>query len=188
MPVRFLQRTELDRMAGNAAHQGVVAVTSAKQYSDLDDVVGAKRGQYSLRGRARWRGRSAQSGGNPAHCRRRGSRRRRHSRTPRRPVYRDRDQSFRRSERAFADCQSHEHRAHGGRTERAQYLDGWARRTRQANLRRARLQHGLRAGAGRRRQGSARSGEEEVRFPGFDSDAGEGSFAECFGRGGGRAV
>jgi 23S rRNA (guanosine2251-2'-O)-methyltransferase len=48
VPVRFLQRTELDRMAGNAAHQGVVAVTSAKQYSDLDDVVGGKRGQYSL--------------------------------------------------------------------------------------------------------------------------------------------
>jgi 23S rRNA (guanosine2251-2'-O)-methyltransferase len=48
VPVRFLQRTELDRMAGNAAHQGVVAVTSAKQYSDLDDVVGAKRGEYSL--------------------------------------------------------------------------------------------------------------------------------------------
>src|SRR5271169_360944 len=48
VPVRFLQRTELDRLAGNAAHQGVVAVTSAKQYSDLDDVVGAKRGQYSL--------------------------------------------------------------------------------------------------------------------------------------------
>ena len=48
VPVRFLQRTELDRMAGNAAHQGVVAVTSAKQYSDLDDVIGGKRGQYSL--------------------------------------------------------------------------------------------------------------------------------------------
>lgn len=48
VPVRFLQRTELDRMAGNAAHQGVVAVTSAKQYSDLDDVIGAKRGQFSL--------------------------------------------------------------------------------------------------------------------------------------------
>jgi 23S rRNA (guanosine2251-2'-O)-methyltransferase len=48
VPVRFLQRIELDRMAGNSAHQGVVAVTSAKQYSDLDDVVGAKRGQYSL--------------------------------------------------------------------------------------------------------------------------------------------
>src|SRR5271156_6453480 len=48
VPVKFLTRTELDRMAGTAAHQGVVAVTSAKQYSDLDDVVGAKRGQYSL--------------------------------------------------------------------------------------------------------------------------------------------
>ncbi|HKH98875.1 MAG TPA: 23S rRNA (guanosine(2251)-2'-O)-methyltransferase RlmB [Candidatus Sulfotelmatobacter sp.] len=48
VPVRFVARTELDRMAGNAAHQGVVAVTSAKQYSDLDDVVGGKRGQYSL--------------------------------------------------------------------------------------------------------------------------------------------
>src|SRR3979409_383755 len=48
VPVRFLSRVELDRMAGNAAHQGVVAVTSAKQYNDLPDVVAAKRGQYSL--------------------------------------------------------------------------------------------------------------------------------------------
>src|ERR1700751_837798 len=48
VPVRFLQRTELDRMAGNAAHQGVVAVTSAKQYNDLNDLIGAKRGKYSL--------------------------------------------------------------------------------------------------------------------------------------------
>jgi 23S rRNA (guanosine2251-2'-O)-methyltransferase len=48
VPVRFLQRTELDRMAGNAAHQGVVAVTSAKQYSDLADVIAAKRGDYSV--------------------------------------------------------------------------------------------------------------------------------------------
>ena len=46
--VRFLSRPELDRMAGNNAHQGVVAVTSAKQYNDLDDVVAAKRGHYSL--------------------------------------------------------------------------------------------------------------------------------------------
>src|SRR5207253_4228932 len=30
------------------ATQGVVAITSAKQYNDLDDVVAAKRGQYSL--------------------------------------------------------------------------------------------------------------------------------------------
>jgi 23S rRNA (guanosine2251-2'-O)-methyltransferase len=48
IPVRFLQRTELDRMAGNAAHQGVVAVTSAKQYNDLEDVIAAKRDKYSL--------------------------------------------------------------------------------------------------------------------------------------------
>src|SRR5436309_6560682 len=46
--LRFVSRPELDRMAGNNAHQGVVAVTSAKQYNDLDDVVAAKRGEYSL--------------------------------------------------------------------------------------------------------------------------------------------
>src|SRR6266704_2965391 len=48
VPVRFLSRVELDRMAGSGSHQGVVAVTSSKQYSDLDDVIAAKRGQYSL--------------------------------------------------------------------------------------------------------------------------------------------
>jgi 23S rRNA (guanosine2251-2'-O)-methyltransferase len=48
VPVRFLHRAELDRMAGNAAHQGVVAVTSAKQYNDLEDVIASKRGKYSL--------------------------------------------------------------------------------------------------------------------------------------------
>jgi 23S rRNA (guanosine2251-2'-O)-methyltransferase len=48
VPVRFLSRTELDHMAGNAAHQGVVAVTSAKQYSDLDDVIEGKRGRHSF--------------------------------------------------------------------------------------------------------------------------------------------
>ena len=48
IPVKYLQRTELDRMAGNAAHQGVVAVTSAKQYNDLEDVINSKRGKHSL--------------------------------------------------------------------------------------------------------------------------------------------
>ena len=48
VPVRFLHRTELDRMAGNAAHQGVVAVTSAKQYNDLEDLIAARRDKYSL--------------------------------------------------------------------------------------------------------------------------------------------
>src|SRR5438876_4287560 len=46
--VRFLPRVELDRMAGSGSHQGVVAVTSSKQYSDLDDVISAKRGEHSL--------------------------------------------------------------------------------------------------------------------------------------------
>jgi 23S rRNA (guanosine2251-2'-O)-methyltransferase len=46
--VRFLPRIELDRLAASGAHQGVVAVTSSKQYADLDDVVAAKRGEYSL--------------------------------------------------------------------------------------------------------------------------------------------
>src|SRR5208337_2997474 len=48
VPVRFIERSELARMAGHVAHQGVVAVTSAKQYNDLDDVIAAKRGEYSL--------------------------------------------------------------------------------------------------------------------------------------------
>jgi 23S rRNA (guanosine2251-2'-O)-methyltransferase len=48
VPVRFVQRTELDRMAGNAGHQGVVAVTAGKQYADLEDVLAAKRGEYAL--------------------------------------------------------------------------------------------------------------------------------------------
>jgi 23S rRNA (guanosine2251-2'-O)-methyltransferase len=46
--VKSLTRAELDRMAGNNGHQGVVAVTSAKQYIELDDVVEAKRGEHSL--------------------------------------------------------------------------------------------------------------------------------------------
>jgi 23S rRNA (guanosine2251-2'-O)-methyltransferase len=48
VPVRFMPRTELDRMAGIAAHQGVVAVTASKQYSGLDDLVEARRGQHAL--------------------------------------------------------------------------------------------------------------------------------------------
>src|SRR5256886_5381048 len=46
--VKFVPRAELDRMAGNNGHQGVVAVTSAKQYSDVGNVLGAKRGTHSL--------------------------------------------------------------------------------------------------------------------------------------------
>jgi 23S rRNA (guanosine2251-2'-O)-methyltransferase len=48
VPVRFVPRVELDRMAGSGSHQGVVAVTSSKQYNDLDDIIAAKRGPHSL--------------------------------------------------------------------------------------------------------------------------------------------
>jgi 23S rRNA (guanosine2251-2'-O)-methyltransferase len=48
IPVRVLSRVELDRMAVAGAHQGVIAVTSSKQYTDLDDLVAARRGDHSL--------------------------------------------------------------------------------------------------------------------------------------------
>ena len=46
--VRVLSRVELDQMAVPGAHQGVVAVTSAKQYTGLDDLVASRRGEHSL--------------------------------------------------------------------------------------------------------------------------------------------
>ncbi len=46
--VRVMSRVELDEMAVPGAHQGVVAVTTAKQYTDLDDLVAARRGKHSL--------------------------------------------------------------------------------------------------------------------------------------------
>jgi len=48
IPVHFASRVELDEMAGSGSHQGVVAVSTAKQYCDLEDVVVSKRGDYSL--------------------------------------------------------------------------------------------------------------------------------------------
>jgi 23S rRNA (guanosine2251-2'-O)-methyltransferase len=48
VPVRFVERAELDRLAGTNAHQGVVAVTSAKHYSDVDDVLAVKRSKCSF--------------------------------------------------------------------------------------------------------------------------------------------
>jgi 23S rRNA (guanosine2251-2'-O)-methyltransferase len=38
-PVRFEERAALDRLAGSAAHQGVVALGAATQYAELEDVV-----------------------------------------------------------------------------------------------------------------------------------------------------
>jgi 23S rRNA (guanosine2251-2'-O)-methyltransferase len=46
LPVRFVDKAALGRMAGTEAHQGIVAVTAGKQYQDLDDLLSAKRGEY----------------------------------------------------------------------------------------------------------------------------------------------
>ncbi|HLH05706.1 MAG TPA: 23S rRNA (guanosine(2251)-2'-O)-methyltransferase RlmB [Terriglobales bacterium] len=46
VPVRQLPREQLNRLAPGSAHQGVVAVASAKQYSDVDDVLANQRGEW----------------------------------------------------------------------------------------------------------------------------------------------
>jgi 23S rRNA (guanosine2251-2'-O)-methyltransferase len=42
VPVRFEPRSSLDRLAGTSAHQGVVAMGAARQYVELDSVLGAE--------------------------------------------------------------------------------------------------------------------------------------------------
>ena len=46
--VRFLAREQVERLAGNAAHQGVVAVASEKSYSDLDEVLAHRHGEHAF--------------------------------------------------------------------------------------------------------------------------------------------
>jgi len=46
--VRFMPRQDVDRLAGSASHQGVVAVTSAKTYTEVDEILHRKRGNYAL--------------------------------------------------------------------------------------------------------------------------------------------
>ncbi|MBZ5630707.1 MAG: 23S rRNA (guanosine(2251)-2'-O)-methyltransferase RlmB [Acidobacteriia bacterium] len=46
--VRSTPRDELDRLAGRPSHQGVVAVTSEKQYVDVDDLLASRRGQHAF--------------------------------------------------------------------------------------------------------------------------------------------
>lgn len=46
--VRSMPRDQLTRLAGTAHHQGVVAVTAEKKYSDLEDVLANKRGHFSF--------------------------------------------------------------------------------------------------------------------------------------------
>jgi 23S rRNA (guanosine2251-2'-O)-methyltransferase len=46
--VRFLTRQEIERMTHDHGHQGVLAVTSAKHYNDVDDLLAQKKGSHSL--------------------------------------------------------------------------------------------------------------------------------------------
>jgi len=48
MAVRFVPREEIDRETRTRTHQGVMAFTSRKKFSDLDDILKNKRGQYSF--------------------------------------------------------------------------------------------------------------------------------------------
>jgi 23S rRNA (guanosine2251-2'-O)-methyltransferase len=46
--VRFVTRQDIDRLAGTASHQGVVAVTSAKAYAEVEEILGRRRGEHAL--------------------------------------------------------------------------------------------------------------------------------------------
>ena len=48
IPVRFVPREALDRLAKTANHQGVVAVTTSKQYSQVEDLMESKRGEWTF--------------------------------------------------------------------------------------------------------------------------------------------
>ncbi len=46
--VRFVPREEIDRETKTRTHQGVMAFTSRKKYSDIDDILENKRGQHAF--------------------------------------------------------------------------------------------------------------------------------------------
>lgn len=46
--VRFVPRQDIDRLAGTASHQGVVAVTSAKTYAEAEEILQRRRGEHAL--------------------------------------------------------------------------------------------------------------------------------------------
>ena len=48
VPVRDFSQEKLTRLAKTSHHQGVIAVTIEKKYDDLNDVLAAKRGNYSF--------------------------------------------------------------------------------------------------------------------------------------------
>ncbi len=48
VPVRTMPRDQLTRLANTPSHQGVAAVTAAKAYQDVDDLLSAPRGKYAF--------------------------------------------------------------------------------------------------------------------------------------------
>jgi 23S rRNA (guanosine2251-2'-O)-methyltransferase len=46
--VRFLKREELDRIANTNTHQGIIAVTSSKQYADVDTLLEQRHGEHNF--------------------------------------------------------------------------------------------------------------------------------------------
>ncbi len=48
VPVRSLPRLEIDRLTATQSHQGVMAITSGKEYSDLEDLVANRRGERAF--------------------------------------------------------------------------------------------------------------------------------------------
>ncbi len=47
VPLRFEERNQLDRLAGNATHQGVIALAGAKRVDSLEDLIEATGGKAS---------------------------------------------------------------------------------------------------------------------------------------------
>ena len=68
VPVRFEPRAALDRLAGTAAHQGVVAMGAAQKYAGMEAAAASRTGRGAGR-----RGRPAQPGCDRPHCARRRS-------------------------------------------------------------------------------------------------------------------
>jgi 23S rRNA (guanosine2251-2'-O)-methyltransferase len=48
VPLRSMPRDQLTRLANTPGHQGVVAITAEKQYTDVDELLARKRGQYTF--------------------------------------------------------------------------------------------------------------------------------------------
>ncbi len=46
--VRLMPKQDIERLAGSGGHQGAVAITSAKQYCDVEDLLSKRRGQHAL--------------------------------------------------------------------------------------------------------------------------------------------